>query len=115
MLTALECVSYSRRAATEQPHAAGVAHAKKLKTYTDVLRTGDVLLSVSVEIHGGGHASLRAKLQQEEWARLTSDGSLADASRVLRILQQRLSMALMRTRVGYVQAGLFASRARCGG
>ena len=35
--------------------------------------------------------------------RLTSDESPADASRVLRILQQRLSMALMRARVGYVQ------------
>ena len=70
-----------------------------------MLRTGDVLLSVSVQIHGGVHASLRAKIQ--EWARLTSDGSPADASRVLRILhEQRLSMALMRARVGYVQGSL---------
>ena len=42
----------------------------------------------------------------EEWARLTSDGSPADASRVLRILQQRLSMALTRAKVGYVQGSL---------
>ena len=52
--TAPECDSYSRRrAATETKlHAAGFAHSKKLKTYTNVLRVGDALLSVSVEIMG---------------------------------------------------------------
>ena len=106
-IVAPECPSYSTSAATTALHAAGTAHATKLRTYTPHLRTGDHLLPVVCETWGGLHASVEDKIRQ--WARL---GSPEDedpdtfATDTLGLWRMRLSVALFHSRVGYISSVL---------
>lgn len=114
-LVSPECATYcqgSGKAATEPLFTAKKAHVRKEHIYLPHLQPGDSLLAVAVEVWGGIHPSVHEKLRS--WARMMGEDAIAPAAdaeragrtetaRVLRVMQIRLSLALLRSRLVYVQ------------
>ena len=94
------------RAANTELHAAGVAHDGKLAYYDEpgLLGSLEEVMPVSIEVHGGVHASVREQLWQ--WALQAAGGEVQCAGQVMGVMQLEMSLGLMRARLWQLKHAL---------
>ena len=115
MVAAADVPSVADAAAKKPLVAAARAYVTKINTYTPVMKSGDVLLPVVCETHGGLHDCVKKRLLA--WAKLVRQAdNTMEAAGLLRagtftpslmaLWQRRLSVALLHARVNLVDSAM---------